>query len=130
MAGANGKREVPFQAGDFEVEVTFAPAGAAAGKPDKRARAFKLALQPLADAPDDARLATRQFRAELTLDDAAKSPGQSGLPGPYDVDVTITGVKGPLAGARRPSPGCCSRWPRSAKPWCWCWVGRSSWCCW
>ncbi len=91
------KRAVPFQVADFDVEATFAPAA----RPGAKARTFKLSLQPLADPPDDARLAPRQFRAELILDSNAKSAGRPGLTGAYDVDVLITGIKGPLAGARR-----------------------------
>ncbi|MCC6421345.1 MAG: hypothetical protein IT429_24160 [Gemmataceae bacterium] len=79
----------PFQAEDFKVEVTVTPVG---GRPET----FELELQPAGAGP------TRTFRnTGKVLDGTAASSGASPFVGSCHVDVTVTGVRGPLAGARR-----------------------------
>jgi hypothetical protein len=100
----DGKEEIPFAADDFQVTARVFPL-----KAPREGRDLTLALLPLEDGGPAAKTlrvvnvdrAARRFRTELVLDPDPESKGKPELLGRYAVDVTITGLQGPLEGAKR-----------------------------
>jgi hypothetical protein len=100
----DGKETVPFAAEDFQVMARVFPLAA-----PRDVRELTLALLPLEESGPAAKAirlappekAVRRFRTELVLDTDPESKGKPELLGRYAVDVTITGIQGPLEGAKR-----------------------------